>query len=101
MRFVKKNRIIHIQIQEGKLLPRGNIDASTVRWVPVEDYKITDRKIYNGQDYHTFSWEKRAVDLDDLEADEGHVLTGKKRFYNEVTIFSTTSSLIVLGVKFH
>ncbi|CAH1108485.1 unnamed protein product [Psylliodes chrysocephalus] len=76
LRFVKKNRIIHIQIQEGKLLPRGNIDASTVRWVPVEDYKITDRKIYNGQDYHTFSWEKRAVDLDDLEADEGHVLTG-------------------------
>ncbi|CAG9863089.1 unnamed protein product [Phyllotreta striolata] len=76
LRFVKHNRIIHVQIQEGKLLPRGGIDATTVRWVPVEDYKITDRKIFNGQDYHTFSWEKRAVDLDDLEGDDGHVLTG-------------------------
>ncbi|XP_057660741.1 uncharacterized protein LOC130896576 [Diorhabda carinulata] len=76
LRFVKKNRIIHVQIQEGKLLPRGNIDQSSVRWVPVEDYRITDRKIYSGQDYHTFSWEKRAIDLDDLEADEGYVVTG-------------------------
>ncbi|CAG9839741.1 unnamed protein product [Diabrotica balteata] len=76
LRFIKKNRILHVQIQEGKLLPRGNIDAATVRWVPVEDYKITDRKIYSGQDYHTFSWEKRAVDLDDLEADDGYVFTG-------------------------
>ncbi|XP_018572018.1 uncharacterized protein LOC108911535 isoform X1 [Anoplophora glabripennis] len=76
LRFVKKNRIIHLQIQEGKLLPRGKIDVDTVHWTPVEEYKITDRKIFNGQDYHTLSWEKRAIDLDDLEAEEGYVLTG-------------------------
>ncbi|KAJ8931393.1 hypothetical protein NQ314_015699 [Rhamnusium bicolor] len=76
LRFVKKNRIIHLQIQEGKLSTRGKIDIDTVHWVPVEEYKITDRKIYNGQDYHTLSWEKRAIDLDDLEADEGYILTG-------------------------
>nr|XP_023013096.1 uncharacterized protein LOC111503106 [Leptinotarsa decemlineata] len=76
LRFVKNNRIIHLQIQEGKLLPRGNIDINTVHWVPIKEFKITDRKVYNGQDYHTFTWEKRAVDLDDLEADEGYVLTG-------------------------
>ncbi|KAL1497457.1 hypothetical protein ABEB36_008426 [Hypothenemus hampei] len=76
LRFVKHNRIIHLQIQQGELLPRMIINASTLEWKPVEDYKITDRKIFNGQDYHTMSWEKRRVDLDDLEADEGHVLTG-------------------------
>lgn len=78
LRFVKKNRIIHLQIQEGELLPRANVNASTLQWKPVEDYKITDRKIFNGQDYHTLSWEKRAIDLDDLEADEGHIMTGAR-----------------------
>lgn len=76
LRFVKKNRIIHLQIQEGKLLPKGKIDVDTVHWVPPEEYKISDRKIFNGQDYHTLSWEKRAIDLDDLEADEGYIVTG-------------------------
>ncbi|XP_066151749.1 uncharacterized protein [Euwallacea fornicatus] len=76
LRFVKSNRVIHLQIQEGELLPRMTINASTVTWKEVENYKITDRKIFNGQDYHTFTWEKRRLDLDDLEADEGHVLTG-------------------------
>uniref|UniRef100_A0AAR5PBK7 Uncharacterized protein n=1 Tax=Dendroctonus ponderosae TaxID=77166 RepID=A0AAR5PBK7_DENPD len=76
LRFVKKNRVIHLQIQEGELLPRLGINASSVAWKPVEDYKITDRKIFNGQDYHTLTWEKRRIDLDDLEADDGHVLTG-------------------------
>lgn len=65
-----------MQIQEGKLLPRGNIDITTVRWVPVEDYKITDRNIYNGQDYHTLTWEHRSIDLDDLMTDEDHLVTG-------------------------
>ncbi|XP_969643.2 uncharacterized protein LOC658141 isoform X1 [Tribolium castaneum] len=76
LRFVKHNRIIHLQIQEGKLLPRGNIDVTTVHWVPVEEYKITDSNVANAQDYHTLTWEKRAVDLDDLVADEGYVVTG-------------------------
>nr|CAI5866840.1 unnamed protein product [Callosobruchus analis] len=32
---VENNRIIHIQIQEGKLQPRGNIDPETVKWKPI------------------------------------------------------------------
>lgn len=76
LRFVKVSRIIHLQIQQGKLLPRGNIDLSTVEWVPVEEYKITDYNIFNGQDYHTMTWEQRSIDLDDLYADEGSVVTG-------------------------
>ncbi|KAG5894130.1 hypothetical protein JTB14_004068 [Gonioctena quinquepunctata] len=76
LRFVKNNRIIHLQIQEGELLPRGNIDINTVHWAPVNEFQITDRQVYSGQDYHTFTWEKRAVDLDDLQAEEGYILTG-------------------------
>lgn len=34
-RFVKKNNIMYIQVQEGKLLPNGIIDPDTVTWVPI------------------------------------------------------------------
>lgn len=76
LRFVKKNRVIHLQIQEGKLLPYGNIDAKTVRWVPVDDYKITNPKVFSGRDFHTLTWETRAIDLDDLHANTSHLVTG-------------------------
>lgn len=66
LRFVKIRRVIYIQIQEGSLLPHGMINASTVEWKPVNT---------NKPDYK-MSWEKRSIDLDDLEAPEGHALTG-------------------------
>ncbi|XP_069676295.1 uncharacterized protein orion isoform X2 [Periplaneta americana] len=76
LRFVKKNRVIHLQIQEAGLLPRGGINMTSVQWRPVDDYRISDSDVYNGKDYHTLSWEQRAIDLDDLVAPEGSVLTG-------------------------
>ncbi|XP_063707840.1 uncharacterized protein LOC134836578 isoform X2 [Culicoides brevitarsis] len=78
VRFKKQNRIIHIQIQEGRLLPRGAIDPDSVEWKPVSDYTIFDRGIRNGHDYHTLKWDNRSFDLDDLMAKPSHVLTGVK-----------------------
>ena len=77
LRFVKVNRVIHLQIQEAGLLPRGGINMTSVKWRPVDDYRISDSNVFNGKDYHTLSWEQRAIDLDDLVAPEGSVLTGK------------------------
>ncbi|XP_046993207.1 uncharacterized protein LOC124605512 isoform X1 [Schistocerca americana] len=76
MRFTKVKRVIHLQIREGQLEPFGGINASSIRWRPVDNYSITDPKVENGKDYKTLSWEQRAIDLDDLEAPPGHVLTG-------------------------
>ncbi|XP_055914156.1 uncharacterized protein LOC129947566 isoform X2 [Eupeodes corollae] len=77
LRFVKHKRVFHIQIQEGQLLPRGNVNQSTLSWKPVEDYQIFDRGVSNGYDYHTLAWDKRAIDLDDIEGDDvSHVVTG-------------------------
>lgn len=76
LRFVKKNRVIHIQIQEGELQSRGMINASTLSWKPMSEYKLLDRGIRNNLDYHTMSWDKRAIDLDDLIAPINHVVTG-------------------------
>lgn len=76
IRFQKVNRIIHLQIQEGELLPRGMIKASSLQWKPISNYSLLDRGIRNGVDYYTMSWEQRSVDLDDLIAPPSHVLTG-------------------------
>ena len=77
IRFRKVNQIIHMQIQEGELLPRGYIDQSTVHWKPIEEFSVLDRNVKNGIDYHTLSWEKRGLDLDDLvHDDDDYLLTG-------------------------
>ncbi|XP_018572021.1 uncharacterized protein LOC108911536 isoform X2 [Anoplophora glabripennis] len=77
LRIVKHNRIIHLQIQEGKLLPYGYIDDSTIRWVPVDDYTITDDGVQNGVDFHVMDYERRTLFLDDLMPHEAsHLITG-------------------------
>lgn len=76
LRFIKKNRIIHLQIQEGELMMRGNINPDTVAWKPVDGYDLRGRGIKNAVDFHTMAWDKRAIDLDELVADEGHCVTG-------------------------
>ncbi|CAH2006796.1 unnamed protein product [Acanthoscelides obtectus] len=82
IRFVKHNRIIHLQIQEGKLLPYGYIDNSTVHWVPVGDFKITDSDVKSGEDYHTMTYDTRSMSLDDLSPTESNtVITGVRFEY--------------------
>ncbi|KAH8302664.1 hypothetical protein KR044_009324 [Drosophila immigrans] len=82
VRFVKKNRIFHIQIQQGQLLPRGAINASTLEWVPVDDFKLNDFNVTEGVDYHAMSYEKRRINLDE-------------------TVFGYGRTPIVTGVHFN
>ncbi|XP_054008089.1 uncharacterized protein LOC128892046 isoform X1 [Hylaeus anthracinus] len=74
--FKKVNQVIHIEIQEGELLPRGNINKTTVSWKPIEAFNILDKNVKNGIDYHTLAWEERGLDLDDLVPAQDHLLTG-------------------------
>ncbi|KQS30547.1 uncharacterized protein LOC6551613 isoform X2 [Drosophila erecta] len=77
LRFVKQNRIFHLQIQEGELLPRGTVNQSTLEWKPVEKYNVFDRHVKNGVDYHKLSYENRTIDLDDVDTeDNSFVVTG-------------------------
>ncbi|XP_076232515.1 chemokine-like protein orion isoform X2 [Calliopsis andreniformis] len=72
----KVNQVMHIQIQEGELMPRGNINKTTVSWKPIEAFSILDSHVKNGIDYHTLAWETRGLDLDDLVPAQDHLLTG-------------------------
>lgn len=76
MRFVKKNRIIHLIVQQGTLLPRGQIDNTTLEWLEAESYNILSPNVRNGRDYHTLSYDNRILDLDDLIVEPSYVLTG-------------------------
>ena len=78
IRFKKVKQIIHMQIQEGELMPRGYINKSSIRWKPIEEFSVLDNNVKNGVDYHTLSWEKRGLDLDDLVLDDNFLLTGLK-----------------------
>jgi len=76
IRLTKVDRVIQIQIQQGQLLPRGVINASTIEWKPTDRFSTINPHIKNGIDYHTVVWEKRALDLDDLVPPQNHLLTG-------------------------
>jgi len=79
VRFVKSGRMVHVQVQEGEALARGAVNVSTQRWLPVEPVVIPERNIgstKDGDDYATLRYEERALDLDDLVAPIGHVVTG-------------------------
>lgn len=77
LRLVKHNRILHIQIQEGKLLPYGRIDQESVRWKNVDDYKITDFGVKTNVDFFTMTYEARSMALSEIQVNEEfYVLTG-------------------------
>lgn len=65
-----------MQIQEGELMPHGYINKSSIWWKPIEEFSVLDNNVKNGVDYHTLSWEKRGLDLDDLVLDDNLLLTG-------------------------
>ncbi|XP_049817673.1 uncharacterized protein LOC109609294 [Aethina tumida] len=76
VRFVKHNRIIHLQIQQGQLLKNGRININSLEWKPVEDYSVTDSHKSKDLDYFKLHYNRRSIDLDDLHVDKGYVVTG-------------------------
>lgn len=103
IKLVKNNHIVHLQIQEGKLLPRGEIETSSVNWKPVDNFTITGSNVLKNRDYHTLSWGSRAIDMDDLIGTEEQLLTGVRfkligahlNFEIRVTPFNFTSGLLI------
>ncbi|KAM7350446.1 uncharacterized protein ACRADG_009033 isoform 2-T2 [Cochliomyia hominivorax] len=77
LRFVKKYRIFYLQIQEGQLLAKGMINESSLAWTPTDNYLLYEKGVNKNQDYYTLTYDNRAIDLHDIEADDkDYVLTG-------------------------
>ncbi|KAK3909359.1 Mycobactin import ATP-binding/permease protein IrtB [Frankliniella fusca] len=75
LRIVKKNRIFHFQIEQGEVTPKG-LNKSELDWKSVDGFSLYGKDVREGQDYFKLDWQQRAIDLDDLMAPAGHVLTG-------------------------
>lgn len=58
-------------------MPRGKINASSLHWVPVDNYTLNERGVRNNRDYYTLSYGARSIDLDDVHTeDNSFVVTG-------------------------
>jgi len=80
VRFTKIGRILYPQVEEARALPEGGIDETTRAWVAPKEIAFSDLNnlTANTAEVFTMSYEQRAMDMDVLQAPEGHVLTGVK-----------------------
>lgn len=81
IRLLKKNRIIHIFIKEGRLGPRGTIESDGgIEELWQSDYKFVkeDWGVKEGVDYHELTWKDRGIEIDTLRAPKGEVVTGAR-----------------------
>ncbi|XP_022837838.1 uncharacterized protein LOC111364988 isoform X3 [Spodoptera litura] len=76
MRLVKLGKVFHIQIYQGKLVERGFVESSEE--VLAQAFDPEQAGVLEGVDYHTLTYERRAIDLDELDSPSGHVLTGAR-----------------------
>ena len=66
VKFVKKNRIIQIEIEQSETMPEGIINDTNRTWIEnSENLSIEDPDVYE------MSYENRALDIDMLEAPPG------------------------------
>lgn len=99
IRFLKKNRIIHIFIKERTLGPNGKIEwdgDNDELWL--SDYKFVkeDSGVKEGVDYHELTWSNRAIEIDTIRApaDEGSQSIDYNQFTNNNNISFLFSSFI-------
>lgn len=74
VRFVKKNRVIHLEIEQGVALREGNVQEESREWIesPIIDVNNASQE----HDYKTMKYEERSLDLDEHKVPPGHVITG-------------------------
>ncbi|XP_044019961.1 uncharacterized protein LOC122860281 [Aphidius gifuensis] len=94
-RLVAKDRMIHIQLREGNLLPYGGVDKKTERWIPLPTFEYNGNfpnvaSFTNGttsllKEYLDFilidQLNSRKICLQKLTFDEEHLLTGVRFKY--------------------
>lgn len=66
-------------IVERELMPFGMVNTSNPTWASygtARYFDIRDPSVRDGRDYHTLTWDKRAINLDSVEVPVGKVVTG-------------------------
>ncbi len=74
VRFIKRDRVIHLQVKQGKLMAGGAIDNETMSWVSLPQINVNNWR--DRPKFHKLNYESRGLDLDDLVAPEKYLVTG-------------------------
>ncbi|KAK0078608.1 hypothetical protein PV326_009238 [Microctonus aethiopoides] len=101
LKIVKINTMIHLQIQQAKLLPNNKIDPNTKFWKPLDEIvKLTNHSLFPNdwtklsadEDYLSLSFANRTINLDDIILPLDYVVTGV-RFGRTLSEDQQTSAL--------
>ncbi|CAL4125405.1 unnamed protein product [Meganyctiphanes norvegica] len=92
IRIIKRNQVIHLQIQQGQALPQGQVNTTTLEWQQVEQINVHSSSHQDGLHFKKLSFEYRTMDLDTLTGLNNHVVTGirfrslEKRMHIEIQV---------------
>lgn len=80
--------MIHLQVEEAEIGPKGQFNESSRRWVqlPGPEFSYKNQTLINGVDYHKLTYTARALDTDNVNAPLNTVITGKTFMLNIVYI---------------
>ncbi|XP_066151759.1 uncharacterized protein [Euwallacea fornicatus] len=77
LKFMKTNRVIHLQIQQGQLQPDGCINQSSVAWQYPDNFTIITKKMTNIEDLFLLTDMSRTIAVDEIDSgDDRYILTG-------------------------
>ncbi|XP_074108370.1 uncharacterized protein LOC141533396 [Cotesia typhae] len=94
--FEKQDKLIHLQIEQGKLIKEGRIEEGSQKWVRLEQFDYTTetsswrggfvrwedgekKEMIEGEDYIFIDYGRRKIHLDDVKTShDGYVVTGAK-----------------------
>ncbi|XP_057339787.1 uncharacterized protein LOC130677162 [Microplitis mediator] len=99
VRFVKKYRLFHVQIEQSKLGPYGEIVPGTSKWKRISRFSYDDkddggflmdtkrgqRKLFNNEGFKFITHDSRTINIDQLETPKGEIIVGVTFVYNKET----------------
>lgn len=76
--LTKRNGVVQFAIAERQLNAFGHVDSAHIEyaWKLGDHFVPNDNSSRDGTDYHTLTWEHRALNLDTVIGPKGSVVTG-------------------------
>ena len=81
VRFVKKDRIIHLEIQQAVAVAEGGVQDDTREWKEAESLDVETAK--PNEDIMVMSYEQRAFDTDRLQVHHTYKKGQNEKFHNK------------------
>ncbi|KAG8035872.1 hypothetical protein G9C98_002998 [Cotesia typhae] len=95
-RFQEKNKVFHLQIEESKMGPLGDIVPGTSKWKKLNTFTydpstgtfqmskgLRKQQLYDNLDYKIFNRDSRAFNLDKVKTPLNEVIVGASLVYSQ------------------